>query len=435
MLLTLSYRQSNVEDLIKLAKKFDMNMTRQAKSDETAKTKLPSVPAGVTAGLSQARQEEEELQALFDGPTQHLSGRLSPPSVNCTPEIRADPVALSEPGSSSAFAPVDAPKATVTDFDDDWENDDLLNDSFVLEMTQKPATSNVAKKQNIAQPECTSNTVAKTNPSVSNGRGVCQQIQKSTGKSSTFTRTLPVQSTSRLKPPASAQNQTTKKLLKTPLVVQGKQPAQSSCGDCRSSIQPSTSTFQGLSKEDLKSLFDSDGLWNDEDDDLLCQACDDVERVSDSQEQQRQSMSLTEPAHNASKAPSSAVTIQAQTLRNNGKSQPGQPTTSTHPFVRSNSVPCSSGSSGFTQNPGVLPAAGGSSTGSGSYHYKQTQNKLTQMNSTVGPKPGSVRATDTPQTILPQSTRVGDASNSRNFTFKRHLSDSATLTNKGKLCA
>lgn len=467
----ISARQSNVEDLMKLAKQFDINMTRQdkerqqnateemnklnkAKSDRTVRTelKLPSVPVktGVSAGLSQARQEEEALQALFDGPTQHLSGRLSPPSVSCTPETRPNPVALFEPGTSSPAvrnAPVDAPKATGMDFDDDWENDDLLSNSFVLEMTQNPVPSNAAQKQSIAQPNCSSrNSNIAANPSVSNGRGVCQQIQKSTGNSSTFTKTFPkgqmsVQSTSRLKPPASAQNQTTKKLLSTLLVVQGKQPAQSSHGnkqaeldkatkDCRSSSQPSTSKFEGVSKDDLQFLFDSDGLWNDEDDDLLCQACNDVERISVSQEQQRQSMGLTEPAHNTSKAPSFANTIQTQTVHINGKSQPGQPTTSTRTFVRSNSVPCSSGSSGFKQNSGVLPTHGGFSTGSGSYHYKQAQNKQTQGKSALGPKPGSVRATDTPQTILPQNTKVGNSSNSHNFTFKRHLSDSVTLTNK-----
>lgn len=386
---------------MKLAKQFDINMIRQDKErqqnateelnelnktirDVTARNELPSVPVmtGVTACLLQCRQEEEELHALFDGPTQHLSGRLSPPSVNCTPEIRPDP---SEPGSCSAAvrnASVDAPKATVMDCDDDWENDDLLNDSFVLEITQNPVPSNVVQK-----PECSSrNIVAKTNPSVLHGRGVCQQIQKSNNKSSTFTRTLlegqmSVQSTTRVKPPTSSQNQTTKKLLK--LSLEGKHPAQSSHGnkqtelkraskDCRSSVQPSTSKFQGLSKEDLKSLFDSDTLWNDGDDDLLCQACDDVERISASQDLQRRSMGLTEPTHHASKA-----------------------STSTRAFVRSNSVPCSSGSSGCSM-------------------------------------PGSVRATS--QTILPQGTNMGNAPNSRNITFKRHLSDSVTLTNKGKLC-
>ncbi len=110
----------------------------------------------LTSCSSQAHQEEAELQALFDCPTQYVSGRLSPPSVNCTPESKTEPVAPAEQKSSSAAiksAPVDAPKTTKVDFDDDWENDDLLNDSFVLEMTQNPVPLNVAQKQSTAQPE------------------------------------------------------------------------------------------------------------------------------------------------------------------------------------------------------------------------------------------------------------------------------------------
>ncbi len=190
---SLSIRQSNVEDLRKLAKQFDINMTRQDKekqqesterrnklnklqSDGKARTeRSTSVKVSseqLTSCSNQARQEEAELQALFDGPTQHISGRLSPPSLNCTPESKTEPVALAEQKSSSAAiksAPVDAPKTTKVDFDDDWENDDLLKDSFVLEMTPNPVSLNVAQKPSTAQPEsCSSrcNFVAKVHPSV-----------------------------------------------------------------------------------------------------------------------------------------------------------------------------------------------------------------------------------------------------------------------------
>lgn len=233
---------------MKLAKQFDINMTRQDKekqqesterrnklnklqSDGKARTeRSTSVKVSseqLTSCSSQARQEEAALQALFDCPTQHVSGRLSPPSVNCTPESKTEPVAPAEQKSSSAAiksTPVDAPKTTKVDFDDDWENDDLLNDSFVLEMTQNPVPLNVAQKPSTAQPEsCSSrcNFVAKVHPSV-------KETQKSTSKTSTFTKTLPEvktsnQSTFRSKPPASAQNHTTGKLLKTSPVDQVKQ--------------------------------------------------------------------------------------------------------------------------------------------------------------------------------------------------------------------
>ncbi|XP_016360572.1 ewing's tumor-associated antigen 1 homolog [Sinocyclocheilus anshuiensis] len=469
----ISARQSNVEDLMKLAKQFDINMTRQDKekkqestekinqvnklqSDSKATTeRSTSVKVSseqLTSCSSQACQEEAELQALFDGPTQHISGRLSPPSVNCTPESKTEPLAPAEQKSSSAAiksAPVDAPKTTKVDFNDDWENDDLLNDSFVLEMTQNPVPLNVAQKPSTAQPKsCSSrcNFVAKVHPSVN----FCLETQKSTSKTSTFTKTLPEvktsnQSTFRSKPPASAQNHATDKLLKTSPVHQVKQQTHSSQStrqvqlegmtkDCGVSSQASSAKFDGVSEEDMKSLFDSDGLWNDEaDNDLLCQACDDVEMLSASQEQQRRNEEYKKLAHDksrsfASKAPSSSAAICAQTMGINNKSQPREPTKSTRIFARSNSVPCTNSSSGLKQGYSVLPATKSSSSGLGSHsaqYYGHEQGK-----SGLGPRPGSVRATDTSQTVRPHSATVGNASNAHHYTFKRHLSDSMTLTNK-----
>ncbi|XP_059422756.1 ewing's tumor-associated antigen 1 [Carassius carassius] len=459
----ISARQSNVEDLMKLAKQFDINMTRQDKekkqesteqinkqqSDGKATTeRSTSVKVSseqLTSCSSQARQDEAELQALFDGPTQHISGRLSPPSINCTPESKAEPVAPAEQKLKSA--PVDAPKTTKVDFDDDWENDDLLNDSFVVEMTQNTVPLNVAQKPSTAQPgSCFSrcHVVAEVHPSVN----FCLETQKNISKTSTFTQTLPGvqtsnQSTFRSKPPASAQNHTTDKLLKTSPVDQVRQQTHSSQStrqvqldrmtkDCGASSQASSAKFDGVSEEDMKSLFDSDSLWNDEaEDDLLCQACDDVEKLSASQEQQRRNEENKNLAHYksrsfASKAPSDSDTIRAQAVGINNKSQPREPTKSTRIFARSNSVPCTNSSSGLKQGYSVLPATTSSSSGLGSHsaqYYGYAQGK-----SDLGPRPGSS------QTVRPHSSTVGNASNAHHHSFKRHLSDSMTLTNKGKLC-
>lgn len=429
------------------------NKLNKLQSDRTVTTERPtSIPVSseqLTGCSSLARQEEEELQALFDGPTQHVSGRLSPPSVNCTPESSTEPVAQAGKRSCSATtknAPVDAPKATEVKFDDDWENDDLLNDSFLLEMTQNPVPLNVAQKPSAAQPESCSkkcNFEASVNPSVSNGRNICFQTQQSTSKCSTFTKTLPGVKTSNrstftLKPPASAQNHTTEKLLKTSPVNQEKKQTQPSQGtgqveldrmtkDCGVSSQTSSAQFDGVSEEDMKSLFDSDGLWNDDDDDLLCQACDDVEKLSASQEQQRRSEKYKNLAHDkssfASKAPSSSDTI-------NSRGQTREPT---RVFARSNSVPCTSGSSGFKQGYAVLSTSKSSSSVLGS-HSAQQYGPAQKQSSHVGSRPGSARSMDTSQTVVPHSATVGNTSNSHHYTFKRHLSDSMTLTNKGKLC-
>lgn len=415
---------------MKLAKQFDINMTRMTteelnkpQRDETRRVKPASLPVTserIAGCFSQARQEEEELQALFDGPTQHLSGRLSPPSAHCTPESITAPGAPAGPGPSSApikKAPENTPKATDVDFDDDWENDDLLNDSFVLEMTQNPVPLNIAQKKSIAQPE--SSSVAKTHV-----RDVCLQNQKSTVKSCTFTEgQTSVQGTSRVKSHA----QTTEKLLKT--LIQ-KQPAQSSQANKQTELhratkgdkysgQPSTSNFKGVSKDDLKSLFDSDALWNDEDDDdLLWQACDDIEKTSASQEL----------ACNTSKATSSADFTHAEAVNITKKSLSGETTKSTRAFTRSNSVPSSS--SVFKQDYNVINTETAEDpTVSGSNQYRQAQNKLTEVKSALQP-----RTNDTSLTTIPQNTRKPNFSNAHHGTFKRHLSDSVTLINKGKLC-
>lgn len=400
------------------------NKLNKLQSDGAMKTQrsasIPVLSAQLT-GCSSLEEEEQELQALFDGPTQHVSGRLSPLSVNCTPENTTEPVAQVELRSSCG--------SKATHFDDDWENDDLLNDSFVLEMTQNPVPMNVGQKRSTARPEPSTkrcNFVTKVNHS--NARNICTETPQSTSKSSTFTKTLPEvkasnQSTFRPKPSTSAQNQNTEKLLNTAPVNQVNQQACSSQDTRKSDIdettrnsgassQTTSSQFDGVSEEDMKSLFDSDGLWNDEDDDLLFKACDDVEKLSASQEQQKLAH---ESKRSASKAPSSSNTI--------GQQQ--EPTKSTRVFARSNSVPCTSGSSGFKLGYSVLATSESSSCGSGSQsaqHYGRAQNK-----SDLAHKPG-VRATGSSQT-------GGNSSKSHHYTFKRHLSDSITLANKGKLCS
>ncbi|XP_043110450.1 ewing's tumor-associated antigen 1 homolog [Puntigrus tetrazona] len=448
----ISARQSNVEDLMKLAKQFDINMTRQDKEKQqesterrnklnkpqsdckTATERSTSVKVSseqLTSRSTQARQEEAELQALFDGPTQHVSGRLSPPSVNCTPESKTEPAGQKSSSAAIKNVHVDAPKTTKLDFDDDWENDDLLNDSFVLEMTQNPVPLNVAQKPSTAQPE-----------SCSSG---CNFVAKSTSKTSTFTKTLPEvktsnQSTFRSKPPASAQNHTTDKLLKTSPVDQVKQSIRSSqtkrqvqleskTKDSGVSSQASSAKFDGVSEEDMKSLFDSDGLWNDDaDDDLLFQACDDVEKLSASQQQQRRNEEYKKRAHDKSRSFASEAPSASDTTAIDNKSQPQEPTKPMRIFARSNSVPCANSSSGLKQGQSVLPANKSSSSGLGSRSeqcYGHAQGK-----SVLGSLPGSVRATDTSQAVRPHGATVGNTSNSHHYTFKRHLSDSMTLSNK-----
>ncbi|XP_023680881.2 ewing's tumor-associated antigen 1 [Paramormyrops kingsleyae] len=187
-----STRQNGVEDLRKLAKQFDINMIQQEKEQakevdpRAAETDtgdagtlrdgeidppiLLNKPGSTGEGTAprntniaqQMPQEHEEprleseesLDVLFDRSTQPLSEVLTPN----TP-VQSQEMILTPPGPSvekavnsvtsnlplvSADNTNKVPKVSQ-DFDDDWD-DDLLNDSFVLEMTLNPPLA-VAPKQ------------------------------------------------------------------------------------------------------------------------------------------------------------------------------------------------------------------------------------------------------------------------------------------------
>ncbi|XP_033985597.1 ewing's tumor-associated antigen 1-like [Trematomus bernacchii] len=163
-----SPRLNTVDDLLKLAKQFDFNMFRQEEDEEEELKDLhqqslellsddildqndfsPSLPGNQPPAVSPGpdvqlhlmdQHMEDDLDFLFDGPTQHLSGNLS--QVLSAQPSQAKPAAKEASGKTSASShtptPVVPTSNTKDDFDDDWENDDLLNDSLVLEMTQNP---------------------------------------------------------------------------------------------------------------------------------------------------------------------------------------------------------------------------------------------------------------------------------------------------------
>ncbi|KAL3066394.1 hypothetical protein OYC64_016364 [Pagothenia borchgrevinki] len=163
-----SPRLNTVDDLLKLAKQFDFNMFRQEEDEEEELKDLhqqslellsddildqndfsPSLPGNQPPAVSPGpdvqlhpmdQHMEDDLDFLFDGPTQHLSGNLS--LVLSAQPSQAKPAAKEASGKTSASShtptPVVPTSNTKDDFDDDWENDDLLNDSLVLEMTQNP---------------------------------------------------------------------------------------------------------------------------------------------------------------------------------------------------------------------------------------------------------------------------------------------------------
>ncbi|KAM8772120.1 ewing's tumor-associated antigen 1 [Acanthopagrus schlegelii] len=163
-----SPRPNGVDDLLKLAKQFDFNMFHQDEEDveELHQQSLellpedildlennfsPSLPgnceravkaaAGTNVQVQPDQHMEDDLDFLFDGPTQRVSGNLSQVASQV------------KPASSSHGSTQTNTKATVAnDFEDDWENDDLLDDSLVLEMTQNPQMFAAPKHSSTQKP-------------------------------------------------------------------------------------------------------------------------------------------------------------------------------------------------------------------------------------------------------------------------------------------
>ncbi|XP_033991797.1 uncharacterized protein LOC117487233 isoform X1 [Trematomus bernacchii] len=138
-----SSRQNSVDDLKKLARQFDENMQQDRKLTET------SVPSNVKDPKcpSSSDQVEAELHALFDSSTQKVSGFLSQGSSTSarSQDTLAEP-RQSELKSAEKSGPAVHPagdRGSCNDFDDDWENDDLL-DSFVLSI---PIPDKITKYQ------------------------------------------------------------------------------------------------------------------------------------------------------------------------------------------------------------------------------------------------------------------------------------------------
>ncbi|KAM4583537.1 ewing's tumor-associated antigen 1 [Odontesthes bonariensis] len=128
-----SPRPNSVDDLLRLARRFDFNMFHQDDDEEDVQNHLS--PPGDPQPDPRPHldlQLEDDLDFLFDGPTQHLSRALSQPTQVKAALPSAPAEAHGKPPASRQ-GPGSAPE-----FQDDWEDDDLLNDSLVLEITQNP---------------------------------------------------------------------------------------------------------------------------------------------------------------------------------------------------------------------------------------------------------------------------------------------------------
>ncbi|XP_062852422.1 ewing's tumor-associated antigen 1 [Trichomycterus rosablanca] len=444
-------QSSNVEDLMKLAKQFDLNMTRQDKernlerlqdgeertSDDVHKLNnhLDSRNNGSSFEVQNLHSvkpkvlsHEEELHALFDGPTQYQSGRLSPPSANCSQESRSEPVAQNRkrqaPAEGKSISEDPAPMSKL-DFDDDWENDALLDDLFVLEVTQNPdilssvSTKTTGQTRSAASVKCGSTTAtsssglsSKTGCSSSLQRGSVGQYTKISSKTCTKPSSIQTCTTEKL-PKISPDSSKKAESANQAWAVNQQADMPTDSGMKKNKTEktesPAGKDLPGLAKtsgNDVKKL-DLNSLWGDgdDDDDLLYQVCDDVERISASQEQQTEN--IIKPTPNTSSSSSSSNVSRSKTVQSDNpiKQKP------VHVFVRSHSIP---GASGSHVDKLELSRV----------NHNNYQNSRLVQHQHGQLKSGSA--------LKPQGTNLPaeKSSVSHHSTFKRHQSDPVPMSNK-----
>ncbi|XP_028676270.2 ewing's tumor-associated antigen 1-like isoform X1 [Erpetoichthys calabaricus] len=369
-----SKRKNNVEDLIKLAKQFDKNMTQQDKkqsskvnhkhldhihlaesseegksqSKESVLLEIPNVVMNNSIKSLSQHSVDPDVEAfmneIFDGPTQHASGSLSQNSSSssqdqntsvtvgvrqtksCTNDIKHESnetsgfenkesllstysqenpsLFVSKPKLNKCELLSELSKSKISDgFDEDWDSDDLINDSFIIAVSQNPEAVEVQKencilinessktnlqdssKQNVISIFSDSASQKAFNPANNRGQNpevLCvsgsnfQQFKSKTEMNSNKTFMFN-SSTESLPLPSCVLNKGSLELTD----ILGKFQ-----GDKSEQLKPTAK--QSKSCKSLGSLQEnvsqSDNLWDDVDDDeLLYQLCDDVEKLTDSQ--------------------------------------------------------------------------------------------------------------------------------------------------------
>ncbi|RVE76794.1 hypothetical protein OJAV_G00012210 [Oryzias javanicus] len=271
--------RTSTDILLKLAQQFDQNLFYQGEGlllDQNPD--FSDHEQAGNAGTDRDQQLENDLDFLFDGPTQ--SGSVSPV-----------PVLPTEPAELHPAAPTTAAVSTATSrtssardpFEDDWDNDDLPNDTLVLEMTQNPlkfltpqlcSTQNPLNQRNAAGPgpragkENTRTTFRLDRTAGSSERR--NQKSWSSEPSGSVAR--------QLRSPDTRSVFTWQKRRPIPTIpeLQGPGPiVQKNPDPLSSQSNPPDVDFLD---EDLDSLFSSEPVWDDPaDDDLLCGVCDELE--------------------------------------------------------------------------------------------------------------------------------------------------------------
>lgn len=457
---------------MKLAKQFDKNMQQDKETSEQLNTfnnnineclKTPKSQLTRTSFRSSVKepkcpssadQVEAELHALFDCSTQKVSGPLSQGSAAsaCSQEMKRKAVTSTgaEPRRSelkSSHDPVGEKgfggfsANNCDEFDDDWGDDDLLNDPFVLAMTENPdqlqdANLNVTFQSNTktnaahlssvckiaADTNCTSQSSnVKSKPSCSALQELCPK-PKTTNRS-----TFKLQSNPHFQPTAAAKSSFT--------VVQPK----SQMSDQKSlttktltAPQPDkiTNDQRGACASAASVKDISDSLWDDGDDDaLLYQVCDRVERTSNSQPQQESTgvrQEKPDTAGDRQRKTTAPLPIYRTCSMDAGASASRQ---SPCAFVRSNSLPGTNCETVNDQGWNV-PMKGASSKSGMSQSLPGSRVSPGTLSQRRDPCGTFQDVNLKPHTV---TARAAHGSKPQHAAFKRNVSDSAAISSKGEL--
>ncbi|XP_040906118.1 ewing's tumor-associated antigen 1 homolog [Toxotes jaculatrix] len=459
-----SCRQNSVEDLMKLARQFDENMQQDKESSEQLKIQLTETSLHSSVKdlkcPSSSDQVEAELHALFDCSTQRVSGPISQglSASACSQETKGQPVTstLAEPRQSElklAGSPAHSAEEkgscgfspnNCDDFDDDWENDDLLNDPFVLAMTQNPdqeqdihpkATLQSNTKTNTTHPTSVCKPAANTNsahqPSNLHTRPSCSFLRELCPKPKTTNRcTFKLVSNSPFQLKTAEVSKPSFTVIQPKLQMSDQKPVTTKA---LAAPQPDkiTNDQRGacVAADSVKDI--SDSLWDDRDDDaLLYQVCDSVERISNSQPQQaspRSGQEKQDIAVDRQQKTTALLPIDRGWTINTRASTNRQ---SPRAFVRSNSLPggifhprgyrgWNIPMKGANNKSGLSQSLPGSRVSLGTFtQCRDSSGTFQAGNASVNIKPHTVTA------------RAPQNSKSDHTAFKRNVSDSAAINNK-----
>lgn len=248
--------------------------------DSVRAESLPSLEHSRLADNNLEPNMDDDLDFLFDGPTQHVSRNLS--QVSSAQLSQVKPVAG---GSGKAPASQSGPSV---EFEDDWENDDLLNDSLMLEMTQNPLNFTAPKFCSTQRPanqvrdhQTVRAVVSQSVSSKVDKEKVSPSLTFRLDQNAEFSVRRVQTDTFSGGPQRPCQNR--------PITVQAQSassggpqqpnPVRTEPQDPQRTALCFAPPVLDFLDDDLDSIFSSEPVWDDPaDDDLLCEMCEDLEK-------------------------------------------------------------------------------------------------------------------------------------------------------------